>query len=219
MPKNGYIIVMEIVEDNPLITFIIPSIGRNTLGRTLNSLMQQTVGSWKAIVVFDGVDINLPIKDNRISYYKIPKVGIGNNAGEVRNFGMDKVTSSDWIGFVDDDDVVSSKYVERLQQEISISPDAKCIIFRMLDTGIILPRPSDSNFSICKVGISFAVRADLGARFAPSKTEDFDLLNAIRNNKEKIVISPYVSYFVRSDVNKSIDSQTYGRINIFADRL
>lgn len=37
------------------ITFIIPSINRETLSRTIDSLFKQSNPNWKAIIIFDGV--------------------------------------------------------------------------------------------------------------------------------------------------------------------
>ena len=42
-----------------MITFIIPTIGRNTLTRTVISLLQQTNKNWKAIIIFDGIKSNI----------------------------------------------------------------------------------------------------------------------------------------------------------------
>ena len=46
-------------EPSPLITFIIPSIGRPSLQRTINSLMDMKDPDWKAIIVFDGINPTL----------------------------------------------------------------------------------------------------------------------------------------------------------------
>ena len=37
------------------ITFIIPTVGRDTLKNTIDSLFNQTCAEWKAIIIFDGV--------------------------------------------------------------------------------------------------------------------------------------------------------------------
>ena len=37
------------------ITFIIPTIGRDTLLNSINSLFNQTIKEWKAIIIFDGI--------------------------------------------------------------------------------------------------------------------------------------------------------------------
>ena len=40
----------------PIITFIIPSIARLTLLRTVESLKNQTDPNWRSIIIYDGVD-------------------------------------------------------------------------------------------------------------------------------------------------------------------
>jgi hypothetical protein len=186
-----------------MITFIIPTIGRNTLTRTVISLLQQTNKNWKAIIVFDGVPI-INFNDSRITAVSIPKKGKLNHAGEVRNFAM-KMVTTEWVGFVDDDDAISKDYVEKFEEEIKITPEAKCIIFRMkfkFGGAEVMPEPHHDNFYQNKVGISFAFKKDLNLSFDPSSTEDFYLLSKIRNQKNKIIISPYVTYFVRESPSK-----------------
>lgn len=181
-----------------MITFIIPTIGRDTLSKTINSLLAQTVKEWKAIVVCDGIP-KINFDDKRIKCINIPKKGKLNHAGAVRNLAIKDATTQ-WVAFVDDDDTLGPDYVEKFNEEISLNPDAKCIIFRMTtvyDKSGIFPRPTDSNFFINKVGISFAMRKDLNLFFEPSSAEDFYLLNKIRSQNNKIIISPYVTYFVR----------------------
>ena len=182
-----------------MITFIIPTLKRNTLQRAIDSLLQQTNKNWKAIVVFDGVD-PVEYKHPQIKTIKIPKTGKVNYAGEVRNVGI-KAADTEWIGFLDDDDTISKDYVSRFEEEIKLTPDAKCIIFRMknyVSIPQILPLPQDDNFYEAKVGISFAMKKDLGLLFKASAIEDFRLLEAIRKGRNKMVISPYVTYFVRN---------------------
>jgi len=38
-----------------MITFIIPSINRDSIIRTIDSLLKQTNNNWKCIIVYDGV--------------------------------------------------------------------------------------------------------------------------------------------------------------------
>jgi len=38
-----------------LVTFIIPTIGRDTLQRSIDCLLEQTIQEWKAIIIFDGI--------------------------------------------------------------------------------------------------------------------------------------------------------------------
>jgi glycosyltransferase involved in cell wall biosynthesis len=39
-----------------MITFVIPSINRETLKRSIDSLMKQSSHNWRAIIIYDGVD-------------------------------------------------------------------------------------------------------------------------------------------------------------------
>ena len=78
-----------------LVTFIIPTIGRNTLRNSIKSLLNQTETNWKAIIIFDGIKCNIKNNDERIKIIEIDKMGCGkNNAGNVRNHGMSLVEKS-----------------------------------------------------------------------------------------------------------------------------
>ena len=62
-----------------MITVIIPSKGRDTLKRSLLSLIHQTNPNWICFVVLDDVEIKNKIEDDRIIYYTSPKSGNGIN--------------------------------------------------------------------------------------------------------------------------------------------
>jgi glycosyltransferase involved in cell wall biosynthesis len=190
-----------------MITFIIPTIGRETLPRTLQSLLRQTDPEWNAIVVVDGVRVprTLP-KDYRITVLPLgQKLGQHyNSAGNVRNAGMEKAFAQgnpSWFAFVDDDDTVTKDYVATLKNAIHNHPDGEVFIFRMVNTnGQILPPPGAHQFMLHQVGISFAMKASLfrhGFRFIPSSGEDFMLLDAFRRAKRKIYMLPNIVYHVR----------------------
>ena len=51
---------------NPLVTFIIPTIGRDTLTRTIESLEKQTNENWKAIIIFDGCSPTIELNSEKI---------------------------------------------------------------------------------------------------------------------------------------------------------
>ena len=125
------------------ITFIIPTVARTSLNNSLNSLLKQTDSEWCAYVGFDGlteeqIKTDL-IKDDRIKYFYLPKTGFLKNvdfkaqnhskAGNVRNQLLKKQFQSEWIGFLDDDDTLTSDYVERLKLE-SNKNDFDCCVFR-----------------------------------------------------------------------------------------
>ncbi len=196
-----------------IITFIIPTIGRDTLLRTVNSLLNQSDPNWKAIVVCDGIS-NISFGDSRISSVNIEKTGISNHAGAVRNFGI-RMANTEWVAFVDDDDTLSSDYLKKFKQELDLNPDADCIIFRMQDkVRGPLPPAKSNNFKQNYVGISFAVRKSLAVEFEPSATEDFYYLDKVRNLKKKIIISPHITYFIRSPADKQIEKIMLERVVI-----
>ena len=192
------------------ITFIIPTIGRDTLLRTINSLLKQSLPNWKAIVVCDGINA-ISFGDERISCLKVEKTGKSNHAGAVRNFAIDQV-DTEWMAFVDDDDTLSKNYMLRFEEEVFLNPKANCIIWRMYDRNRVLPEPKSKNFIKNYVGISFAVKKSAGIKFEPSGWEDYYYLDKLRSRNERIVISPYVNYFVRSEPDKEIEKMKFERV-------
>lgn len=190
----------------PFVTFIVPSKGRDTLNRTIASLRSQIDTQWSASIVFDGLEESLWMttslfwKDERIRSYNTPKIGQHNFGGVLRNIGMSKARG-DWLAFVDDDDVLSSEYLVRLKEEVRMNPLLDAVIFRMSrEDGTIFPPPDHRIFSVGRVGISFAIARKLfeeGLRFQPSKNEDFEMLQTLYEMRKRMVMSPYVTYFVR----------------------
>ena len=180
-------------------TFIIPTIGRVTLEKTIRSLQKQTSVNWLAIVIFDDVTPSIENNDPRILFLLCNKLGEGPNyAGRVRNYGMNFVKTN-WIAFLDDDDSISPNYVETFNEEI-INFSADVVIFRMHFDNNILPELDTSDLQKGKVGISFAIKkklVDSGFIFSPSEYEDYDYLSLLKSNNYTIMISPYVLYFVR----------------------
>ena len=74
--------------DLDYITFIIPSIGRNSLLNTINSLKNQNNNNWKAIIIFDGCKNILDENyiNDQISFYEIEKTKcVINQTSDVRN--------------------------------------------------------------------------------------------------------------------------------------
>jgi len=185
------------------ITFIIPSLGRPTLKRTLDSLLAQTIPHWKAIVVFDGIPPNTTSTDPRIQIMTTPKKG---HAGFVRNEGI-RLATTEWIGFVDDDDILTPDYVETFQKE---KENYEAIIFRMKNCdGRILPVPGDTDFKMNEVGISFCMKRTLALNrnmlFRQRReltwgvAEDWTLLEDMRVNGVRIKMSESITYICRPD--------------------
>jgi cellulose synthase/poly-beta-1,6-N-acetylglucosamine synthase-like glycosyltransferase len=214
------------------ITFIIPTIGRQTLIDTVESLYNLNTlnpsSDWYAIIIFDDCDDNRLIKDEL--YEQIIKIDIDNkiriiqnddnignqckrnSAGLVRNIGIQSIDFlTEWIGFVDDDDTLSPDYITNLKREIEISSSIQVCIFRMIyENGYVLPSKYDRNILRGKVGISFALKYSLTKQyfFTNNPFEDFLYLKNLQNNGFKILISSYISYYVRCKYgNKNIEKK------------
>jgi glycosyltransferase involved in cell wall biosynthesis len=192
-----------------MITFIIPTIGRDTLQRSIQSIENQTNSQWKILIIFDGIQSTIDISNPNIKIIEIEKKGQGyNSAGNVRNHGIEYV-DTEWIAFLDDDDTISSDFVETFYKELEEYPFIDLLIFRMYDfqKQRILPNEETKNFYEGEVGISFVVKKNIfeKIKFVPSHLEDFTYLNEVRDKKYVMMISPYVKYFVKGvdDKNKT----------------
>lgn len=181
------------------ITFIIPSVNRPTLERSVTSLLNQTNNNWKAIIVFDGVD-GITFDDPRITTYKIDKLGLfGPNNGQsglVRNFGINEC-DTEWIGFLDDDDTIHPEYVDKLFKQYN---DKDFVVWRMkYENGIVLPPLLMNDLRFTKVGISFCYKNKFdNLLFDINKNgEDFDFLIKLKGLTTNWIITPEIYYNVR----------------------
>ena len=187
------------------ITFIIPTIGRESLLDSIESIKNQNNNNWRIIIVFDGIKNNFKILDNKIEIYEINKKGKSfNEASEVRKFGISKVKSK-WIGFLDDDDTISNDFVDIFLKENKIL-NFDIYIFRMNMDNRIIPSINEKTFKICDVGISFVLNKNVfnNINFENSPTEDFDFLKKAESNNYRIIISNHVTYFVKKKDKKTI---------------
>lgn len=194
-----------------MITFIIPTIGRNTLEQSVQSILQQTNPNWKIVILFDGIQSTFQSSNPQIQVVEIEKKGKDrNSAGLVRNEGLQYV-DTEWIAFLDDDDTVSPHFVETFYSEIDNYPQTDLLIFRMYNENknIIHPSMDADNFYMNDVGISFVVKRNVFSKiqFVPSSVEDFNYLDEVRRQKYVIMISPYVEYYVNglNDSNKKFN--------------
>ena len=204
-----------------MIDFVIPSIARSTLNRTLKSIQDQQFlfsknNKWNAFVGFDGleesdVEISLLPKEDRINYLflseksgKVGEYGIG-NAGLVRNKILEKIkTSNDWVGFIDDDDTITPYYLDSLAIELEQSekPFDVCVFRMRFDPGgeRILPPIGENDLIADKVGISFCVRKkflkDKKIKFVNNIREDYMFLMDLKKAGANIKVSSYVTYNV-----------------------
>ena len=113
------------------ITFIIPTIGRNSLKNSILSIQNQTNSNWKIIVVFDGIQSTVE-ENEKMKTICIDKTGIDHpgqhgRAGKVRNAAFDYV-STELIAFLDDDDIITPDYVEFTTNEFHNNPCVDIVI-------------------------------------------------------------------------------------------
>ena len=183
----------------PFITFIIPSLNRSTITRTVDSLLNQTNPNWNAIILYDGV-VGTVFEDERIKTLEIPKTGLVGSAngqsGLVRNVGI-KMVKTEWIGFLDDDDTLHKDYVKTLTEKY-LSYDF--VVWRMqYFSGRVLPSQSNNNLIFGDVGISFCYKNKFDNLLFDNNRdgEDFDFLIKLKKLTDNWVITPEVYYNVR----------------------
>jgi hypothetical protein len=192
--------------ESPIITFIIPTLGRFSLLHTIQSLQKQKVNAWKCIILFDGIK-NTHFqhfqKDPRITILEIAKTGenqLSSRAGLVRNIAFDHVDTT-WIGFVDDDDTLSPYYINHLMEDMQ---ENDIILFRMIYKNRVFLPPSDiSTLKRGEVGISFCLKSHLikndpDLRFQNDAFEDFLFLQKLLEKKYSIFVSSHVTYYIKS---------------------
>ncbi len=194
-------------ENDKLITFIIPTIGRLSILKTIESLKNLKINKWKCIIIFDGVENilqNLYNDERFLIIENEEKIGsFPNYAGEVRNLAF-KYVDTEWIGFVDDDDTISPFYINNLLKEIELNNKIECCIFRMIYKNLnFLPKINDTDIIKNNVGISFSFKSNLFKKidnlyFINNSHEDYYFLEKIKLNYINIVISPFISYFIKS---------------------
>lgn len=181
------------------ITFIIPSIARDTLSRSVKSLINQTNPNWQCIIIYDGVE-GPNFNDNRIKILKTEKIGNNKNklgeSGLVRNIGI-KESKTEWIGFLDDDDTIHPDYVKTLFEKYS---SFDFIVWRMTNIdGLVIPRLKKNELVINNVGISFCYKNKFSNLFFDKNIagEDFFFVEKLKNKTSNFCITDEVFYFIR----------------------
>lgn len=189
--------------DNPKITFIIPSINRPSLINSINSLLNQTNPDWNCIIVYDGVE-GIQFDDKRIKTINIEKTGlfgpINGQSGLVRNIGIEKADTK-WIGFLDDDDTLHHDYVKDLFEKYN---NYDFVVWRMkYENNLILPNPMSDELNRGQVGISFCYKNKFNNLLFDSNKdgEDFDFLLKLKNLTTNYIITPEVYYNVGNTTN------------------
>lgn len=115
--------------EHPLCSIIIPAYrAENTLALTLESVLNQTMPSWEAIIVIDGVfpnDSTLQIarnyvqRDPRFRVFVDPQ---NHGVAYARNQGVNQARGP-WIAFLDSDDQF---HPQKLQQQLTLAERTNC---------------------------------------------------------------------------------------------
>lgn len=181
------------------ITFVIPSLNRDTISRTIDSLINQTNPNWRCIIIYDGVE-GKKFEDERIETIDSPKIGVMGSvhgqSGLVRNVGLKKC-NTEWIGFLDDDDTIDKKYVETLFQKYN---NYDLVVWRMKYlNGRVLPGLTMTDLIFGDVGISFCYKNKFKNLFFEKNRdgEDFDFIQKVKSMTNNFIITPEVYYRVQ----------------------
>ena len=180
------------------VTFVIASIGRATLERTVSSLKAQTDDDWNAVIFFDGVEVR-ELDDGRIKAYQ---GGPTHNCGLARNEAIPHVTG-EWTAFVDDDDYLLDTYIERLRQ-YGKGFDVVQFTFWIVERGemphALKPAPHIDKITAGEMGVSFAVRTAFreqhGILFTQGIYDDYRFLAECEQKGARINITHDIQYIV-----------------------
>lgn len=110
-------------EDKKLLTIVVPAYNvEKYVDQCLNSLVNQTVNNHKVIIVDDGSKDEHTSEICRSYAKKYPEMITyiwqeNKGLGAARNTGL-KLADTEYIGFLDSDDWLTSNYVERVAEEL-----------------------------------------------------------------------------------------------------
>lgn len=190
--------------ESSIVTFIIPTVCRNTLERSINCLLKQTSSFWRCIVVFDGCQ-PIHFDDDRIEYIHLPEKQL--NASHVRNIGIQHA-KTEWIAFLDDDDVIDINCVKLLKEKYC---DYDFVIFKMQYDNICEVLPKHRRILSANVGISFAYKRKFDTvkfrclnELNIVSGEDFFFLADLEKKTSNWTVSDEILYYIRFDGNTEI---------------
>lgn len=181
------------------VTFIIPTLGRPSLSKAVESVINQQDWNWKCIVVFDGIKPNIEFSNDHIKVISCDKKY---NAGLVRNEAFPLVDTK-WIAFLDDDDFIVPDYTHHLKiSEISHSnADIIQFTYKDISNGNTRPTPKLGNVPrLGEMGISFAIKTEFVYRnsliFRKVPCEDYHFLQDAVNKGAVYYNTDILAYYV-----------------------
>ena len=116
-------------------SIITPTYNRaHTIERAIKSMQNQTYDNWEMIISDDGStdNTNEILKpylenDSRIKYIKAKQNG---GVGKARNIGFKNISvDTDWVGFLDSDDIFVDSALELMKNKIEEFPNVKYFSF------------------------------------------------------------------------------------------
>lgn len=186
------------VEPVTFITFIIPTIGRNSLSKAVQSVIDQPDWNWNCIVVFDGKSPNYSVDNSHVQIIQVPRQGW---PGLVRNQAIPLVTTK-WVAFLDDDDWLASSYIQTLKDFERSYPNVDIFQFtyRDVSTGNTRPSAGTRELRMGESGISFAVKTDFVQKnnisFVADSCEDYYFLNSCVEKGANYFVTNSTQYYV-----------------------
>ena len=156
-----------------MVVTIIPTIGRETLERAIDSITRESC-----------------------AYSLIPLPVIGGTAGENRNKGLQicEIIKPYWITFLDDDDYYNWDWIDELWDS-----EDDIVIFRMKQNEAIIPNETDE-LRFGNVGINFALNMnrikweDLPKFDNDGEGEDWRFLEQLLEKYPKVKITKDIYY-------------------------
>ena len=131
------------------ISVIIPTIGRDSLMRAIDSILAQGELIHEVIVVGSAPGIRLDFRSPKVNFVEASSFG---NISNARNTGLDHVCpSSDFIGFCDDDDLWLENKVNLQLEALDLNEWDACLTGAQLvdETGRESVRPSKPYLGEC----------------------------------------------------------------------
>ena len=158
-------------------TFIIPTIGRNTLKRAIESVL--ALDNTLVLVVYDGFNQKPPIIHDDVIYLETKKPC--KNAGIVRNLGISyiaKNVNTSYISFLDDDDIIKPDFNLVVKNHKKYDVLIHSIEFPYHPNGRKkLPIKSGTGIHRGNMGIAMSIKANIlhkyDIKFTNDKGEDY----------------------------------------------